>query len=121
MPIGVFAAFTKTAATAATNVTFDFGGAYETYHLVLPSMPSSTAIQLRMSDSASGTYRSVFEAKTSQSPTTSAPILWALTSTISNCVLQIPALGQYAQVVLVSATTSAGGNAYEFKVLCSGI
>jgi hypothetical protein len=24
-------------------------------------------------------------------------------------------------VVIVSATTSAGGNAYEFKVLCSGI
>jgi len=121
MTVGAFTAFTKTAATAATSVTFDFGGSYQTYQLVLPSMPSSTAIQLRMSDSASGTYRSVFEGKPLQSPTTSAPILWALTSTVSNCVLQIPPLGQFAQVVIVSATTSAGGNAYEFKVLCSGI
>jgi hypothetical protein len=117
---GSFQCFKKTAATGATSVTFDFGGAYDSYLLMVPSMPSGSNIQFRVSDSASGTYRTLFtDTEVGTSPAASAPVAFAIPSSISNCGFQIPHLGQYAQLVLTSATTIAGGNAYEFVICCS--
>lgn len=119
---GSFQAFTKTAATGATSVTFNLGGVYDSNILILPSMPSGTNIQFRVSDKEDGTYRTLFtDTEVGTSPLSSAPVAYEIPSSVSNCAFQIPHLGQYCQLVLTSATTLAGGNAYEFKILCSSM
>lgn len=110
--MGTFKAFTKTCTSASTSVTFDFAGAYDSYMLLVPSMPSGSNIQFRISDSISGTYRTLFDEDQET---------WYLPSSVSNCAIQVPHLGQYAQLVLTTATTSVGGNAYEFKICCSSV
>jgi len=118
---GTFKAFTQTCTSASTSVTFDFAGAYDSYLLLVPSMPSGSNIQFRVSDSISGTYRTLFEDQETRTQTASAPVAWYLPSSVSNCAIQVPHLGQYAQLVLTTATTSVGGNAYPFTICCSTI
>lgn len=116
--LGACLAFTKTAATGATSVTFDVGGAYDSYMIVIPSMASGTGLQFRLCATASGTYRTLFEDRESTSPTTSAPIAYAIASSVTNCCFRVPHLAQYFQIALGTATT---GTSYEFTVICSSI
>jgi len=114
MPVAPFAAFSGTITSAATSVSFDVGGAWDSYTLVIPAMASGSAMGFRVSDSAAGTYYPLYHAPT----IASAPVAVSIASGITACAVGIPnTLGRYFQVYLTTATADT---AYTFKVLCKG-
>jgi hypothetical protein len=114
MPVSPFAAFSGTIASAATAVSFDVGGSWDSYTLIVPAMTSGSAMGFRVSDSADGTYVGLYHAPT----LASAPVAVTLASGITNCAVGLPnTLGRYFQVYLTTATVDTP---YTFKVLCKG-
>jgi hypothetical protein len=114
MPVAPFAAYSGRIASAATSVSFDVGGSWDSYALVIPAMTSGSAMGIRVSDKADGTYYPLYHAPT----IASAPVAVSIASGITNCAVGLPnTLGQYFQVYLATATADT---AYTFKVLCKG-
>ena len=114
MPVAPFAAYTGTIASAATSVSFNVGGAWDSYTLVIPAMTSGSAMGFRVSDKADGTYYPLYHAPT----IASAPVAVSIASGLTNCAVGLPnTMGQFFQVYLTTATVDTP---YTFKVLCKG-
>ena len=113
MGVGPFAPFTVTAASAATYASFDVGGNWDAYTLIIPAMTSSTTLAFGVSDSNTGTYRSLYHAPTSAS----APTLVQIASGITNVAVGLPNLGQYFRIERVATPVDT---ATTFTVLCKG-
>ena len=113
MPVSPFAAFSGTIASAATAVSFDVGGSWDSYTLIVPAMASGSAMGFRVSDAADGTYYPLYHAPT----IASAPVAVSIASGITNCAVGLPQMGRFFQVYLATATVDTP---YTFKVLCKG-
>ncbi len=109
--VGACIAFTKTMSTGATVATFNVGGSFNRYFLMIPSMASNGDVRLNVSPDDS-TYKALYHAPT---VATATPTLFNIASSISNCVIEVPALSQYFQVAITTATTAT---AYQFTVIC---
>lgn len=114
MPVSPFLAFTATAASGATYCSFDVGGAYDAYTLVIPAMTSGTTLNLEVSDTADGTYYPMYLPQS----LTSAPVAVEYASSITGCAIQLPnGIGQYFRIKRVATPTATAST---FKVLCKG-
>jgi hypothetical protein len=113
MPVAPFAVFSGNIASAATSVSFDVGGAWDSYTLMIPAMTSGSAMGIRVSDKAAGTYVPLYLPQN----TNSAPVAVSIASGITACAVIMPNLGQFFQVFLATATADTS---YTFKVLCKG-
>lgn len=111
MTIGPVKVFTKSLASATTAVTFNVGGGYKAYQVVIPSMASGGDVRFMVSSDEGTTYRTLYHAPT---VATAAPTVVNIPSSVSNAVIGVPPLGQHFQVYLTSATTSSS---YIFSVI----
>lgn len=109
--VGACIAFTKTMSSGATVATFNVGGSYTRYFLMIPSMASGGDVRINMSPDNS-TFKALYHAPT---VATATPTVLNIASSISNCCVSLPALGQYFQVAV---TTAATATAYQFTVIC---
>jgi len=107
------AVFSKSLASGSTALTFNLGGGYRSCILKIPSMPSGGGdIRFGVSDDQGLTYKTLFHAPT---VATVAPVVVNLPSTVCNCAVAIPPLGQYCQVYLTTAATGT----YAFSLICT--
>lgn len=114
MPVAPFAAFTATASSGTTAVSFDVGGAWDNYTLIIPAMTSGTTLVFHVSDAADGTYYPLYHAPT----IASAPVLVEIASGITAAAVALPnTLGRYFKVERVATPTATAST---FKVLCKG-
>ena len=114
MPVAPFAAFTVTAASAATYATFNVGGAWDSYTLIVPAMASASTLAFRVSDADGGTYRTLYHAPTSAS----APTLVQIASGLTAVAVGLPnTLGQFFQIERVATPVDTAST---FIVLCKG-
>ena len=101
----------------ASNTTLssmmDLGGSYRTYGLLVPTMVSGSDIGILTCDEAAGTYRRVFHAPTNAS---NPAIVINILSSITNCLYQLPPLGQYVKIQL---TTMVSESTTTFKIICN--
>jgi hypothetical protein len=111
MTIGPVKVFTKSLASATTAVTFNIGGGYKAYQVVIPSMASGGDVRFGVSSDEGTTYRTLYHAP---AVATAAPTVVNIPSSVSNAVIGVPPLGQHFQVYLTSATTSSS---YIFSVI----
>jgi hypothetical protein len=110
--IGAVKVFTKTMASGATVATFNVGGSYSQYKLCLPTMASGGNIQLQLSCDEGTTFKTLFHGP---SVATATPVSFVVASSVSNCIFDVPHLGQHFNVVV---TTAATATAYQFSVIC---
>jgi hypothetical protein len=114
MPVSPFCAFSATAASAATYCSFDVGGAYDSYTLVIPAMTSGTTHALEVSDASDGTYYKLYHAPTSASAPTEILIQSALTAV----GVGLPnTLGRYFRI---RRETVPSATSVTYKILCKG-
>lgn len=96
----------------ASGVTFssaiDVGTAYRYMSLEIPSMASTTNVQILVSDTLAGTYRTLWHAPT----TTSGSVSMIIAA--SNAVVPLPAL--HHRYMKVALGTASADSAYTFKV-----
>lgn len=114
MPVAPFLAFSQNAASAATYCSFDVGGAYDAYTLIIPAMTSGTTLTFEVSDKSDGTYYTLYHAPT----IASAPAQVIIQSAVTLVAVGLPnTLGQYFRIKRedVPSATSA-----VYKVLCKG-
>ena len=111
--IGPVKVFSKSLASGVTALTFDVGGGYRSYMLQIPSMPSGGGdIRFAVSNDEGVTYKTLYHAPT---VATAAPTVVNIASTVCNCVVGLPTLGQHFQVYLTTAATGT----YAFSVICT--
>ncbi len=111
--IGPVKAFTVTIAAQATTAAVlssevDLGGGYNHYSLIIPSMTSGGDIGIYAAEKTGGTFRKVYLGQS----LTSAPVAFNVISSISNCMVPIPAGYQFCKVYMTTAATSAGNTFY---------
>jgi len=104
--------FTKTLTTGASAATFDVGGGYRNYKVMLPSMASGGDIRFEISGDEGSTFKTLYHAPT---VATATPTVVNIPSSVSNCVVDVPPLGQHFKVVTTAPTASA----YIFKIICT--
>lgn len=106
--------FSKTAASGVTYCSFDVGGAYAAYTLLIPAMTSGTTLAFDVAGTASGTYYPLYHAPTSAS----APTLVQIASGLTAVAVGLPnTLGQYFRVQRVATPSDT---ATTFTVICKG-
>lgn len=111
--IGPVKVFSKILASNTTALTFNIGGSYRSYMLKIPSMPSGGGdIRFAVSDDEGLTYKTLYHAPTVAVAT---PTVVNIPSSICNCVVGLPSLGQHFQVYLTTAATGT----YAFSVICT--
>ena len=111
--IGPVKVFTKSLSSGTTALTFNIGGAYRSYMIAVPSMPSGGGdIRFAVSSDEGLTYKTLYHAPT---VATAAPTVVNIPSSVCNCVVGLPTLGQYFQVYLTTAATGT----YGFSVICT--
>ena len=114
MPVSPQLAFSATATSGVTYVSFDVGGSYNAYTLLVPAMTSGTTLAIEVSDSAAGTYRTLYHAPTSAS----APTAVEIPSGVTNAAVGIPStVGQYFRLKHVNLCSLTANT---FKILCKG-
>lgn len=114
MPVSPVMAYTKTMTSGATELTFTVAGGFDSYLLVVPTMTSGTDIRIKVSDSSTGTFRTLYHSPT---VATAAPTVFNIPSSVTNMAVNLPFVGQNFQVSLTTAMTAT---AAEFKVICKG-
>jgi hypothetical protein len=106
--------FTKSAASAITYCTFDVGGAYSQYTLLVPAMTSGTTLAFEVAGSDEGTYYPLYHTPT----IASAPVQVQIASGLTGVAVGLPnTLGQYFRVQRVATPTDT---ATTFTVICKG-
>jgi hypothetical protein len=114
MPVAPFCAFSATAASGTTAVSFDVGGAWDKYTLIIPAMASGTTLAFQVSDTADGTYYPLYHAPT----IASAPVLVQIASGLTAVAVELPnSLGRFFKVERVATPTSTAST---FNILCKG-
>lgn len=100
----------------ASNVTLtsalDLGRAWQNVYLEVPTMTSGCDIYLKAAATSDGTFRRVYTKV--NSATVANP--WYVLSSITQCLVDVPAGFQHIKVELTTAMTATSVN---FKVHCS--
>lgn len=101
----------------ASNITLtsaiDLGRAWNKVFLEIPTMTSGTNIYIKAADSATGTFRNVYDRVVSS---TAAALIVNIPSSVTNCLVDLPSGLQHVKVELTTAMTATSVN---FKVHCS--
>ena len=104
-------AYTVEAATAATAVSFNVIGGYDKYLLVYDTMTSGTQLGLSVADKADGKYQTLYLTPN----LASAPVAFNIPSAMVAAAIELPFVGQFFRVDIVSASTAS---AKTFTVIC---
>jgi hypothetical protein len=98
----------NTTLTSALNL----GTGWQNVYLEIPTMTSGCDVYLKAADAADGTFRRVYTKV--NSATVANP--WYVLSSITNCLVDMPAGLQHVKVELSTAMTATSVN---FKVHCA--
>jgi len=111
--VGPVQAFSVTIASAVTySSAVDLGGSHGNIMIGIPTMTSATDIFPLVSDSASGTFRQVYNETVAA---TTTPTAVNYDSSVTNCYVPLNCSARYIKLGYTSATTEASQT---FKFLC---
>ena len=102
---------TMTSGGVSSTVAF-IGGTYQKYALAVPTMTSGTDIRLAVSDSATGTVRTLYHSPT----VTSAAVVFNIVSAVSQAMVPVNLVGEYVKIL---HTTTCSDTSHQYAIYCS--
>lgn len=106
-------AFGLTIASGVSLSTYvDLAYGWNFVHVSVPTMASGSGMNFFGAEAAAGTYRQLYIPPT----VTSAGVAFSLASTVTNCLMRMPATPQFLKVQLPTATSDTS---YTFYFICT--